>query len=108
MAEPLYVSCVDGKPVARFSLGGRGGARGQDPIGAVRGEGRAWVYHPEIVVMIAAPEVEAFGRIYERAIHEGNLTRRTAADYAAQVKAQKQREADALQNGAPSAPGGAP
>lgn len=90
---PLYVSCVDGKPVTRYRLsGGRG-----DPIGAVRGaptevDAKAgvfarrdarprWTYDLSRVVMIPGAEVEKFGRVYERAIEEKNLVRRTAEDF---------------------------
>jgi len=91
--SPLYVSCVDGKPVTRLALGDRGGARPGLPIGTVRGEGRALVYQPDRIVMIPAAEVAAFGRVYERAIAEQHLVRRSEADYLAQIEAQKKSKA---------------
>lgn len=97
MAEPLYVSCVDGKPVTRFALGGRGGARQGSVIGAVRGEGRAYTYNPRAVVMISAGEVEKFGREYERAIADKHLVRRTEDDFEAWQLAQKAAEKKALE-----------
>lgn len=101
--QPLYVSCVDGKPVTRYRLGGRGPRALGDPIGAERGEGRAWTYYPERVVMIPADEVATFGRIYERAIVDGHLVRRTAEDFAAQNKTS---EAPASPNGSAPPAGG--
>ena len=100
---PLYVSCVDGKPVTRFRLGGRGGRTLGDPIGADRGEGRAWIYDPARVVRIPPDEVAVFGRIYERAITDGDLVRRTVEDF----EQQNNREAiDASPNGSASPAGG--
>lgn len=105
---PLYVSCVDGKPVSRFRLGGRGGARAADLIGATRGEGRAITYDVERVVMISGAEVAAFGREYERAIRDGNLTRRTAEDFTAYQAASKTRAAEAAATATKSAEAPAP
>lgn len=102
---PLYVSCVDGKPVTRYRLGGRGGRTLGDPIGADRGEGRAWIYDPARVVRIPPEEVAVFGRIYERAIADGHLIRRTEAEHAAQ-NTKKTREASPSPNGSASPAGG--
>jgi len=91
--SPLYVSCVDGKPVTRLALGDRGGARPGLPIGTIRGEGRALTYQTDRIVRIPSAEVAAFGRVYERAITEQHLVRRTEADYLAQAEAQKKNKA---------------
>lgn len=100
--QPLFISCVDGKPVTRFRIGGVGARALGDPIGAERGEGRAWTYYPERVVMIPAAEVAVFGRIYERAIADGDLVRRTAKDF----EQQNNRGADASPNGSAAPAGG--
>lgn len=91
LPPPLYVSCVDGKPVTRYRLGERGGRPG-DAIGTTRGEGRTIVYRPDDIIMIPPAEVAAFGRIYLRAIKDRHLVQRTREEYDAFVATQKARK----------------
>ena len=93
MAEPhatfgLFVSCVDGKPVTRFGTG--------TMIGATRSKATPDVvsYDPTQVVGIPHAEYDRHLRSYERALGNGSLKRRTAADYHAQEKAQSKIDAE--------------
>lgn len=104
-SQPLYVSIRDGALVARYTLSGASGGY----IGAERGEGRAYVWHPERIVMIPAAEVAAHRTPYVQALAAGNLVRRTAEEYeAANAAAEKKnREAiDASPNGSAAPAGG--
>lgn len=111
MADKLYVSCVPGKPVSRLPLPGRP-RRGVVILGAVR-EGGALRYNPDEVLELSEAEVAEHGRVYERAIREGYLVRRSQEDLAAWVATVRAREAqqqitapDGAQNGPASPAGG--
>jgi Na+/glutamate symporter len=91
MAEPhatfgLFVSCVDGKPVTRFGTG--------TMIGATRSKATPDVvnYDPTQIVGIPHAEYDRHLRSYERAISNGSLRSRTAAEYRAQEQAQARRD----------------
>lgn len=104
-SQPLYVSVREGSLVPRFTLAGKVSGY----IGAERGEGRAYVWRPEVIVMIPAAEVAAHRKSYTHALANGDLVRRTARDFAAQQREQKakeQREADASHSGSTSASAG--
>ena len=102
-SKPLYVSIRDGALVPRFTLAGTSGGY----IGAERGEGRAYVWHPERIVMIPAVEVAAHRTPYTLALASGDLVPRTAEEYEAARAAQKKnRGAVASPNGSASPAGG--
>lgn len=88
----LFVSCVHDKPVTRLALTHRAGKM---LIGAERVEGRI-DYHPDQVIGLTRAEVDAFGPTYERTIREGDLVRRTRADWEAARAAQKAAQAATL------------
>ena len=77
MAEQfgLYLSCVDGAPVARYGT--------SVLIGAERDAADRTVihYHPEVVVAIPTDEARRYAREYRRAIADGSVKERTAADW---------------------------
>lgn len=89
----LFVSCVAGKPVARLPLPG---ARGAGVTIGARREGRALVYNEREVIALSAEEVRVHGRVYERAIREGNLIRRTEEEWQAWQAAQRAAEAQTM------------
>lgn len=89
----LFVSCVDGKPVARLPLPG---ARGAGVILGARREGRALVHNAREVIALSAEEVRVHGRVYERAIREGNLVRRTEEEWQAWQAEQRAAEAQTM------------
>lgn len=89
----LFVSCVDGKPVARLPLPG---ARGAGVILGARREGRTLVYDEREVIALSVEEVRVHGRVYERAIREGDLIRRTEKDWQAWQAAQRAAEAQTM------------
>lgn len=102
-SKPLYVSIRDGALVARYTLAGASGGY----IGAERGEGRAYVWHPDRIVMIPAAEVAAHRTPYMLALASGDLVPRTAEEYEAARAAQKKhREAVASPNGSAAPAGG--
>ena len=84
----LFVSCVDGKPVTRLPLPGSRARASPVLIGAHR-DGRRTVYDEAAVIGLTQAEVDEHGRIYERALREGNLRRRSAEEHAAYQAAQK-------------------
>jgi Na+/glutamate symporter len=91
MAEPhatfgLFVSCVDGQPVTRFGTG--------TMIGAARSKATPDVvtYDPTHVVGIPHAEYDRHRRSYDRALGNGSLKARSAADYRAQEQAQAKRD----------------
>lgn len=95
----LFVSCVAGKPVSRLPLRG---AR-SELIGAWREKGE-YKYDEEIVVALTRAEVEAHGKVYERAIAEGDLRRRTRADWETWKTALLEREKKAAAEAQTPAP----
>lgn len=103
-SKPLYVSIRDGALVARYTLAGASGGY----IGAERGEGRAYVWHPERIVMIPAAEVAAHRTPYTLALAAGDLVPRTAEEYEAANEAaeKKNREALAASSNGSAAPAG--
>jgi hypothetical protein len=73
----LFVSSVDGQPVSRFGVGTRvliGAAH--DPA-----EPRKILYDPKAIVGIPHAEAQKYAREYRRAISDGSLTVRTAAQW---------------------------
>lgn len=104
VTQPLYVSIRDGALVPRFTLAGASGGY----IGAERGEGRAYVWHPERIVMIPAVEVAAHRTPYTLALAAGDLVQRTAEEYEAARAAQKKNRGaiGASPNGSASPAGG--
>jgi predicted amidophosphoribosyltransferase len=78
----LYVSCVEGQPVARF------GSRVM--IGADRTV-EGITYRPEEIVKIPAGEWRRYRREYTRQLNDGALRKRTATEWDTQSK----RHADA-------------
>jgi len=76
----LYVSCVDGKPVARFGT--------KILIGADRDavERKKIRYRSKEIVAIPEGEARRYAREYARAIQEGELVARTADEWQAQQK----------------------
>jgi hypothetical protein len=83
--EPVYVSSVKGKAVARYGSGTPGtrnlavGAR-QTPTG--------YEWDEDAVVVIPRAEWTRYRKEYGRAIREGALKMRTAADHAAYLERQ--------------------
>ncbi len=75
----LFVSSIEGQPVARFGSGGV-------MIGAERDlTDRTLVhYTPEVVVAISREEARKYAREYRRAIDSGSLKVRTAAEWMTQ------------------------
>jgi hypothetical protein len=75
----LFVSSVEGQPVSRFGGGGV-------MIGASRdlSDRKLVHYTPEIIVGIPHEEARKYAREYRRAISDGSLKERTAAEWAAQ------------------------
>lgn len=75
----LYVSSIEGQPVARFGSGGV-------MIGAERdlNDRRVVRYTPDVVVAISHEEARKYAREYRRAIDDGSLKLRTAAEWATQ------------------------
>lgn len=74
----LFVSCVEGSLVTRYGTRTFIGAerRADDP--------RVVDYHPEHVVAIPHDEFRKYRREYLRALREGSLVERTAAQWDAQ------------------------
>lgn len=109
-SQALYVSIRDGALVPRFTLAGKVSGL----IGAERGEGRAYVWHPETITMIPAAEVAMHRKAYAHALEDGDLVRRTAREYqtqqaaaeAASKAAKENREAPASPSGSAPAPVG--
>lgn len=93
-----FVRCVKDKPVTRFVIGARGGARAGNFFGARRVDG-SLVYDEEAVHAITAEEWDRFGRIYQRNIDDRHLVEVKREVYVAFVEAQAARatkaEADA-------------
>lgn len=74
----LFVSSIEGQPVARF---------GSDVmIGAERdlADRRVVRYTPDLVVAIPHEEARRYAREYRRAIDDGSLSVRTAAEWMTQ------------------------
>lgn len=101
----LFVSCVDGKPVTRLPLPGSRARASPVLIGAHR-DGRRTVYDEAAVIGLTEEEVDAHGRIYERAIREGNLRRRTAEEHAAYQAALKKNAPRGAESNGPALPAG--
>jgi hypothetical protein len=76
----LFVSCVEGQPVTRFGT--------RVLIGAARDltQPRKVNYDPKLIVAIPATEARRYHREYRRAIANGSLTERTAAEWREQNK----------------------
>lgn len=104
VTQPLYVSIRDGALVPRFTLAGASGGY----IGAERGEGRAYVWHPDRIVMIPAAEVAAHRTPYTLALAAGDIVPRTAEEYEAARAAQKKNRGaiGASPNGSATPAGG--
>lgn len=104
VTQPLYVSIRDGALVARYTLAGTSGGY----IGAERGEGRAYVWHPERIVTIPAAEVAAHRTPYVQALNAGDLVQHTADEYEAAIAAaeKKNREASIASPNGSAAPAG--
>jgi hypothetical protein len=83
MENAKYVSCVEGALVPRYAALGGPGA--MTFIGSVR-NGKKVDQNPDEVVVIPEAEFGRFRKEYLRALREGSLTERTAADYAAWQK----------------------
>lgn len=82
----LFVSCVEGKPVARFGS--------DDLIGAVRisdEKGRRIEYDTERVVALTKREVAAARKAYRKVLERGGLVVRTREEWDAWRAAQKAR-----------------
>ena len=84
-SQPLFVSVRSGALVTRFTLAGKASGL----IGVVRGEGGAFAWHPEAIVMLPAEEVSVHRVPYGHALAQGDLVRRTEAEYQAQLAAQR-------------------
>jgi hypothetical protein len=104
VTQPLYVSIRDGALVPRFTLAGKVSGL----IGAERGEGRAYVWHPDRIVMIPAAEVAAHRTPYTLALAAGDIVPRTAEEYEAARAAQKKNRGaiGASPNGSATPAGG--
>jgi hypothetical protein len=76
----LFVSCVEGQPVPRFGT--------KVLIGAVRDpeERRKIRYNTKAITAIPVVEARKYAREYQRAIADGSLTERTAAQWIEQEK----------------------
>ncbi len=90
MNEPqfaLYVSSVEGHVVTRFSSHKMG--RRPTLIGAIRDHNDPTKITWDTKRIVGIPEAEytRFGREYNREINAGGLTKRTAKEYAEQLKA---------------------
>ena len=90
-SQPLFVSVRSGALVTRFTLAGKASGL----IGVVRGEGGAFTWRPEAIVMLPAEEVSVHRVPYGHALAQGDLVRRTEAEYQAQLAAQRPRGAPA-------------
>lgn len=106
ITQPLYVSIREGALVPRFTLAGKVSGY----IGAERGEGRAYVWRPDVITMIPAVEAVKHRKAYGHALANGDLVPRTADEFEAQQRAalqkKEQREADASHSGSTSASAG--
>lgn len=110
VTKPLFVSIREGALVPRFTLAGKVSGL----IGAARGEGRTYVWHPEAITMIPAAEVAVHRKAYAHALANGDLVRRTAREHqtqqaaaeAASKAAKENREAPASPSGSAPAPVG--
>ena len=73
----LFVSCVDGQPVTRYGT--------RTLIGAQRNarEPTRIDYRPDQVVALTHAECAKYRHEYDRALSNGSLVRRTAADWLA-------------------------
>lgn len=76
----LFVSSVEGQPVTRYGT--------KVLIGAARDhlQPRKIIYDPTLIVAIPATEARRYSREYRRAIANGSLTERTAAQWREQQK----------------------
>lgn len=83
-AEPfgLFVSCVEGQPVTRFGTRVFIGAA-RDPANP-----RKLVYHPDQIIAVPHLEAQRFGREYARAILDGSLVQRSAAEWREQQRSE--------------------
>ena len=78
----LFVSSIEGHLVQRYGLAPH------NPIGARYDDKGAPVWELDHVAALSAGEVAQYGHLYERAIREGALKRRSAIEWDAQRKAQ--------------------
>lgn len=94
----LFVSSVDGQPVARW------GSR--TLIGASRSAATPTVvdYDTELVVAIPEDEYRKFSREYDRALGNGSLKRRDEKAWLAQNRQPEAKKANERGAGTPSAP----
>lgn len=96
MADPralfgLFVSCVVGQPVTRYGTGTMiGASRTKDDPTVVQ-------YDPTLIVGIPHAELSKHRRAYDRAIQNGSLSVRTAAEYSAQERQQEEAKRVARQ-----------
>lgn len=88
----LFVSSVEGQPVSRFGGGGV-------MIGASRdlSDRKLVHYSPDVIVAIPHEEARKYAREYRRAISDGSLRERTAAEWAAQNAASDPAPVDAAE-----------
>lgn len=82
-----FVRCVKDKPVTRFVVGARGGARAGNFFGARRVDGQL-VYDEDAVHAITEDEWDRFGRIYQRNIDDRHLVEVPPEAYVAFLEAQ--------------------
>ncbi len=86
----IYLSSVEGHAVARFGTASNG--RPNELIGAVRSKGGAGItWDTKAITPLTEREFGAYRREYMGAIVEKALTVRTAEDYVAWAKEQKDR-----------------
>jgi len=103
-----FVRCVKDKPVTRFIVGARGGARAGNFFGARRVDG-SLVYDEEAVHAITADEWDRFGRIYQRNLDDKHLVEVKPEVYVAFLEAQAARAAKAdAEASTPATPAAAP
>lgn len=86
-----FLSCVEGKLVARYGSGTFYTANGS--IGAHRDPTSGELkWNPAEVVALSPAEAARYAREYDHAVRSDSLVERSEADYLAWVKAQKDRQ----------------
>ena len=97
-AEPfgLFLSCIEGQPVARFGTKVLLGAERD------RSNPKSITYRPKVIIPIPKLEARKYGREYRRAIENGSVTQHTAAEWREQQR--KIREVGAPREKLKSAP----